>query len=149
MRTIACVCILVLTTGGGLCGQRQSTEDNESARVVALENAWNQAEAHGDSHAVELLLAPSFVYTDDDGRFMDRASFLAEIQRSKHRYEQLTNEDQTVYRHKDVAVVTGIYREKLRVKGKLTVLRGRFTDTWIKDHREWLCIASQTTLIAR
>lgn len=54
-----------------------------------------------------------------------------------------------MYRHKDVAVVIGIYREKIRVKSKVTVRRGRFTDTWIKDHREWLCIASQATLIAR
>lgn len=149
MRTIAHVCMLVLATCAAFHGQRQSMEDNESARVLALENAWNQAEVHGDSQAVELLLAPSFVYTDDDGRFMDRNSFLAEIQRSKHRYEQLANEEQAVYRHKDVAVVTGIYREKTRIKGKVTLLRGRFTDTWIKDHREWLCIASQTTSIAR
>jgi Domain of unknown function (DUF4440) len=146
MRVIACVCMLISAISAILHGQRQLIEDNESTKVLALENAWNRAAARGDSPALELL-GPSFVSTDNDGTIMDRPIFLAQVQHTTRRYEQLVNEQQAVYRHKDVAVVTGMYREKIRVKGKVALRRGRFTDTWIKDHREWLCIASP--LIAR
>jgi hypothetical protein len=60
MRTIACVCLLISTISSAVYGQLQSIEDDESARVLALENAWNQAEARGDSHALELLLEAQF-----------------------------------------------------------------------------------------
>ena len=39
-------------------------QDSSKARVLALENAWNEAEGHNDANALAVLLAPTFVYTD-------------------------------------------------------------------------------------
>ncbi len=53
-----------------------------------------------------------------------------------------------VHIHGKVAIVTGKYRERIRVKGKAVVLTGRFTDTWIQEKNQWKCVASQSTLIS-
>ena len=45
------------------------------------------------------------------------------------------------------AIVTGVYRERVQLKGKSVVRRGRFTDTWVKQNGAWKCVASQVTLI--
>ena len=147
MKSVCCAFVLALAVCLSVNGQNHPIDDGESGRVMALENAWNQAETHGDSRALGLLLGPSFVYTDADGTFMDRTAYLAHIQRGDDHYEQLGNEEQLAFVHADVVVVTGIYREKVRLKGKLATHRGRFTDTWIKQQRGWMCIASQATLI--
>jgi len=53
-----------------------------------------------------------------------------------------------VHIHGNVAIVTGKYRERIRVKGKAVVLTGRFTDTWIQEKNQWKSVASQSTLIS-
>jgi hypothetical protein len=50
-------------------------QDSGKTRVLALENAWNEAESHRDVNALAGLIAPTFVYTDADGSFGISNSF--------------------------------------------------------------------------
>jgi ketosteroid isomerase-like protein len=63
-------------------------------------------------------------------------------------YEQLGSSGMAVHLYGNVAVATGMYREKLTEKGKVVVHSGRFTDVWIQQNGEWKCVASQATLIS-
>ncbi len=54
-------------------------QDSGKTRVLALENAWNEAESHRDANALAGLIAPTFVYTNADGTVMDKQQFLASI----------------------------------------------------------------------
>ena len=65
-------------------------QDSSKARVLALENAWNEAEGHNDANALAVLIAPTFVYTDADGGFMDKQQFLASIRKASS--SQIVNE---------------------------------------------------------
>jgi len=49
--------------------------------------------------------------------------------------------------HNNVAVSTGIYRDKGIEEGKPFQRRGRFTNVWLNQNGKWECIASQSTLI--
>jgi hypothetical protein len=49
------------------------TADAAPVRILALENAWNQAEEHKDIKAPDSLLDASVVYVDYDGSIMDKA----------------------------------------------------------------------------
>ena len=120
-------------------------QDPAIARVLALETAWNDAQSHKDAKALAGLLAPTFVYTDADGGFSDKTQFLADIRTGTS--SQIMNEGMKAESYGDVIVVTGIYREQGTENGKLYHLRGRFTDTWILRESQWLCVASQETLI--
>src|ERR1700722_13222567 len=65
--------------------------DAEKSRsVLALENAWNQAESRHDGQALKLLLADDFVYTDYDGAFMNRAEWLRKVDGEGKNYKMLT-----------------------------------------------------------
>jgi hypothetical protein len=71
--------------------QAAQTDADKSQRVINLENAWNQAEALHDRAALKLLLADTFLYTDYDGRAMDREERLRKVQSATKEYRTLTN----------------------------------------------------------
>ena len=124
-----------------------SKEESDKARVLALENSWNEAEKHNDAQAISALLAPSFAYTDSDGTFMNKQQFLASITAMAYEPDQIVNENMNAWAHDRAVIVTGAYREKGKQKGKPYTRHGRFTDTWVEESGTWLCAASQETLI--
>lgn len=123
--------------------------DAAQTRILALENAWNQAEEHKDINALDSLLDPTLVYIDYDGSMMDKAQFMASIKQPSLHPEQIVNESMTAHVYGDSAVVTGVYREKGQKSGKPYLRRGRFTDTWVFHQGNWVCVASQSTLIMK
>jgi ketosteroid isomerase-like protein len=148
MRSTIAGCILLVATCLPLAAQDGSAAGNESARIMSLENAWNQAEVKHDARAMSMLLAEIFDYTDDDGSFMNRAQWLAHIGGGVDQYEHLGDTGVMVHLYGNVAVVTGIFQYKIKEKGKSVARSGRFTDTWIHQNCEWKCVASQSTLVS-
>ena len=128
---------------------RQATRSSgEEGRIIALESAWDQAEQNKDAAAVANLLADNIVYVDYDGSISTKQQFLAEVKSADVTGEQIKNEGVTVHLYGNVAVSTGIYRDKGMEKGKPFSRRGRFTNVWLNQNGKWECIASQSTLIA-
>jgi len=146
MKPVAVCVVLALTM---LAGFAQSALDSEKTRVVALENAWNEAEKHKDAKAIDGLLSPSFAYTDSEGSFMNKQQYLASITEAGYRPDQIVNDSMTVQAYEHAAVVTGTYKEKGAEKGKAYARRGRFTDMWVEEKGGWLCAASHETLIGK
>jgi hypothetical protein len=148
MRSTIARCMLLVAMCLPIAAQRGNVAGDESARVLSLENAWNQAEVKHDARALSMLLAETFEFTDDDGHFMNKSQWLAHIRNGVDHYEQLGNSGMAVHLYGNVAVATGIYQDKIRVKGKVVTRSGRFTDIWILQNGEWKCVASQATLIS-
>jgi ketosteroid isomerase-like protein len=122
--------------------------DAEQSKILALENAWNLAEERKDVKALETLLHPELVYIDYDGSMMTKGQFIASVKAPELHPEQIVNESMSAHVYGDSAVVSGIYREKGVKNGKRYLRRGRFTDTWVYQNGLWVCVASQSTLIA-
>ena len=137
-------CITLLTL---LFVLRLSAYAADESKLIALENAWNQAQLNHDARALETLVGEKFIYTDIDGSVMDRAGFLDDIRNTSYRDTLVTNEDVRVDMYGDAAVVTGTYHTKGNDKGKPFEHHGRFTDTWIRQKGQWQCVASHTTLL--
>ena len=66
--------------------------DAEQSKILALENAWNQAEGHKDVRAREGRLDSTLVYIDYDGSIMDKAQFIASVQAPSLHPEAIVNE---------------------------------------------------------
>src|SRR5579863_3341698 len=78
-------------------GTAQSASyESDKARIVSLENAWNEAEKHKDAKAIDGLLAPTFAYTDSDGTFMNKGRYLASITEAGYHPDQIVNESMGV-----------------------------------------------------
>jgi hypothetical protein len=144
------VMVCVVLAAMILVSQAQyKVRDSDKARVTSLENAWNEAEKHKDTKAVDGLLAPFFAYTDSDGTFMNKQEFLTSIAAATYHPEQIVNDSMVVQPYDHSVVVTGTYREQGAESGKHYTHHGRFTDVWIQEKGAWLCAASQETLISR
>jgi len=137
--------ILVLTLLLGLSPAQKRSADE--TKLIALENAWNQAQLNHDSKALDTLVADKFIYTDIDGSVMNKSQFLADIKNPSYHATLITNDEAHVDMYPNAAVVTGTYHTKGTEKGKTFEHYGRFTDTWIYQNNIWRCVASHTTLL--
>ncbi|HZC23312.1 MAG TPA: nuclear transport factor 2 family protein [Candidatus Binatia bacterium] len=120
-------------------------QESGKARVLALENAWNEAEGNNDVNALAVLTAPTFVYTDADGSFMNKQQFLDSIRKSSPSH--IVNEGMKAESYGDTIVVTGTYREQGSENGKAFIHHGRFIDVWVEKDGQWFCVASHETPI--
>ena len=138
---------LLLVFGATARAQRNTSISDDESKIRALESAWNLAEEEKNISALDQMLAATFVYTEFDGSFSDKAQFLKTVKTSAPTSDQITNQEVAVALYGNTAVVTGIFKEKGIENGRPFTRRGRFTDTWLNQNGVWLCIASQATLL--
>ena len=53
--------VLLVVATLSLSSQSPNSDSGQSKQLLALENAWNQAEMKGDNGALDLLLSSEFV----------------------------------------------------------------------------------------
>jgi ketosteroid isomerase-like protein len=139
--------LLMLLASARFNAQSSTLPEGEQARILTLENAWNQAVQQKDAAALKMLLASDLIYVDYDGTLMNKAEYLASVQSPSLRPGRIVNESMTVHLYGAVAVVSGVCREDGVKNGKPYALRERFTDTWVRRSDTWVCVASQSSLI--
>ena len=123
--------------------------DGDESKIIALENLWNQIQISHDGDAMASMLDDDFVLTDFDGSVLNKSQFLVSIRDKSNQLTLETTGDMKLHRHGDTVVVIGSTHEKGILKGKPYEHHGRFTDTWIKHDSQWLCVASQLSLIPK
>jgi ketosteroid isomerase-like protein len=141
--------LLTLLMAAALPLVAQSSRSDSETKILALENAWNQAQIHHDATALSSLLPETFVYTDYDGTVMTKAQFLADLKDTSYVATLVVNENEHVFSYDNAAVVTGTYHTKGKYKGKPFEHWGRFTDMWVRQNNLWQCVASHTNLIKK
>jgi ketosteroid isomerase-like protein len=124
----------------------QAEKRGDEGQILALENAWNQAELQHDPAALEMILTDDFVITEPDGSLQTKREHLSSIKDPSYRYDVLVSEDFRIKVYGTVGVVTGTYHEKGTVKGHHFDRRGRFTDIWIHLGTTWRCVAGHDSL---
>ena len=72
---IAILVFLLLLSVGLLARDPGPDVTADASKLIALENAWNQAQLHHDAKALNNLVSDAFVYTDYDGTVMNKAQF--------------------------------------------------------------------------
>jgi ketosteroid isomerase-like protein len=140
--------ILILLIALFAAAQNSPDASVSETKILALENAWGQAEKLDDSKALNTLLDDSLVYIRYDGSLWSKAQYLASLNDRSSHEEQAVNENMTAHVYGDIVLVTGIYRVKGVEKGKPYSRKERFIDTWVQRKGVWTCVASQVTLIS-
>ncbi|MFY9648127.1 MAG: nuclear transport factor 2 family protein [Terriglobales bacterium] len=135
----ALVCALAIPT---------AAQDNSSveSKIVAMEKAWNQAYKFRDKKALGQILNDSIVLVNDDGSLQSKDAFLATLDKAgPSDQQQAEPESISVHVYGDVAIATGVFREKGIENGKAFVRRNRFVDTWVGSNGAWVCVAASAT----
>ena len=149
MKLTITLCVLIAALSLIVRSSTPTEVDVDRTKLLALENAWNQAQLHHDSDAVGQLLPESYIYTDYDGTVMNKAKFLEDLKDPNYKATSLTNTDMQVIPYTNVAIVVGTYHSKGTYKGKPFDHTGRFTDTWVYQDRKWQCVATHTNLVSK
>ena len=147
MKVISCFILLWAAHLSAHAQAPHSTADE--TKILALENAWNQAQMHHDAKALENVVGDRFIYTDTDGSVMDKAKFLNDVKDPAYNATLVVNDHLKVDLYDNAAVVSGTYHSKGAYRSRPFDHRGRFTDTWIFQNGQWQCVASHTTLLHR
>lgn len=127
----------------------EPSDDGTAAKVLSLEQLWNQAEVAQDIHSLDQILADTFIYVDVDGSLQNKTEFINGVTRRAEHIDSIRSESMLIHVHGNTVIITGVYHEKGTLNGKPYYHYGRFTDTWIKEGSAWLCAASQSTLIPK
>jgi ketosteroid isomerase-like protein len=125
----------------------QNSSNDETSRIIALEQAWNRAIEAKDTKTLDQLLALTFVAVNTDGSLTRKGEFLASIRDPSYQPAEAACEDIHAEIYGDTAVTNGVFRIRETEKGKRITQRQRFVDTWIKKRATWQCVASQVVLI--
>jgi len=121
----------------------------ETARLVALERMWNQAQVLRDAGAIASMIGDKFINTEYDGEVSDRGKFLADFADPKFQPSIMSIDDVKVEIYSTTAIVTGTYHTKGLYAAKAYEHFGRFTDTWVFQDGRWLCVASHSSLLKK
>ena len=122
-------------------GAAQEKRD-PAAKVLALEEKWNDAYKRSDIAAFNTLLADDFIITVEDGTTYSKVGYIAHLGGPTEHVEVSQMSDLKVHVHGKVAVVTGAYHEAGTSKRKRYEYRDRFTDVWMHGEAGWQLIAS-------
>jgi ketosteroid isomerase-like protein len=125
-------------------------QDNGSveSKIIAMEKAWNQAYKFRDKKALGSILHESIVLVNDDGSLQSRKIFLSSVDAARpSEQQQAEPESISVHVFHDVAIATGVFREKGVENGKPYERRNRFVDTWVYTDGSWSCVAASATPI--
>jgi hypothetical protein len=129
--------------GASMVWAQQRSDSDISSKILALENARNQATENKDIRGLDNLLDESFLHVDLNGRLMTKAGVLKDVQDAP--VHQVVTQSVMVRIHGNTAIVTGLFRMTAVVQGKPVLERGRFLDTWIQKDERWVAIGSLTT----
>ena len=120
-----------------------NVQDADTRALLRLEDEWASALVKRDSAVFNRLLAPGFVYTEND-QMMDRAAVIRSVVAGPDTVTAAHNEQMQVHRYGPVtAVVTGWLVVRGRNAGREFERRYRFTDTWVERGGRWRIVAAQ------
>ena len=119
---------------------------SDERAVLDLEEAWAKAVVRRDAATFKRLLAPGFVYTEDD-RVQNGAELTRDVVSGTDTVTEARNEQLVTHPYGNTMVVTGWLIMRGRSGGKPFERRYRFTDTWLKRNGNWQIIAAQDYLV--
>ena len=137
---LACATLPLAARGGSGDGAARSN-------ILALEHAWDQALQRQDVKALAAIFDNALLYVDYDGTVMTKTEYLARVKSNGNHLQQVVTEEMFVQLFGNTAAVVGTYRETGTEHGKPYLRRGRFTDLWMLEGKNWICIASSATPI--
>jgi hypothetical protein len=120
---------------------------SEKVTLLAQEDGWATALIQRDEAYFRRMLAPGFVYTEDD-RLSTRDEVLRDMISPGDTVTAARNEGMAVHLSGATGVVTGLLIVQGRSRGARYEHRYRFTDTWVKQSNgSWQIFAAQDYLV--
>jgi ketosteroid isomerase-like protein len=126
--------------------ERAMAETPVERTLFALEEDWTRALVRRDGETFDRLIAPQFVYTEND-QVMTKEELIRAVVSGSDTVESAGNEEMRAYVYGNTAVVTGWLVMRGRGASGPFNRRFRYTDTWLYRDGRWRVIAAQDYLV--
>jgi ketosteroid isomerase-like protein len=143
---IVAASIIALTASAAAQQPKATGRASDERAVLALEEAWAKAVVRRDAATFKRLLAPGFVYTEND-RVQNGAELTRDVVSGTDTVTEARNEQLVTHSYGNTMIVTGWLIMRGRSGGTPFERRYRFTDTWLKRNGNWQIIAAQDYLV--
>ena len=136
---------LVLLSATTVAAQTPAQGSDERT-LLKYEDDWAVGLVKRDGALFRRMLAPGFVYTEDD-KLSTREEVLKDILSGDDTVTAAHNEGMVVHMFATTGIVTGWLVVSGKSNGPVSVKRYRFTDTWVKRNNDWQIVAAQDYLV--
>jgi ketosteroid isomerase-like protein len=146
LRHSAILLTLVASVTSAAAAQQPKPASSDERAVLDLEDAWAKGVVKRDAATFRRLLAPGFVYTEDD-QVQTADQVINGIVSGTDTVTTAVNEKLETHPFGNTMIVTGWLVMRGRSAGRPFQHRYRFTDTWLKRNGQWQIIAAQDYLV--
>jgi ketosteroid isomerase-like protein len=110
-------------------------DDEAAAEVLARQEAFEEAERHGDVVALDELLTDDFLSIGDQGRIFDKDGWIGRY--ASFGYDLLEASEVDVRVHGGAAIVRNIQHSRATFDGLQFDLTVRAGQVWVTDADRW------------
>ncbi|WP_313804747.1 nuclear transport factor 2 family protein [Sphingobium sp.] len=114
-----------------------SASSSKPDQIIAFEKARREAVVHVDLKALAAMSAQGLVYVDASGIKRNRAEYLDHIATEGVTYHSYSLDDLHAKVFGNLAVLTGIFRFDVEVKGRLNHGVQYFTSVYVHENKGW------------
>jgi ketosteroid isomerase-like protein len=125
MKRAALIMAAVVLLGGSVfasAAESLAETSSDEAQLLALDQAWIEAEVEGDRDALERILHEDFLATFASGKTVDRSAFIDMISQSEIRPFEVIHDMVRV--HGDTALVIDLGADRLSKYTWIAIKRG-------------------------
>jgi ketosteroid isomerase-like protein len=117
--------------------------------IAQIEKEWGVALEKGDADYIASITTSDWARTSTEGKLNTKAEVMAAFRSGAIRIETFQLDDLKVLCSGDTAVALGLVTARGSVDGKGFSGQSRFTDTFAKRDRRWICIASHGSKVEK
>lgn len=142
MYLAACTAMVFLFSGAPLCSA--ANPDSIVAEVSKANDIVQLATLKHDRKTMDAMLTPDFVLVLTHGDVLDRKGWLDSVEDPTAHIEVNQTSNLSIHHYNDdSALVIGVLHLRYQQNNKLTDVRMRFIDVWVKQNGQWKWASSQ------
>ena len=145
MRKIITLPVLIITILIS-CKSKDKTPEVDP-RLMQLNAVYDSAIIHSDTSILKRLYAPEFVYTNTEGKLLNKDQQIMSIVTSEMKLESGKSQDVKINAFGNTAVMTGVFVANGTYRGNPVTINERYTCVWLKKDTTWQVIAEQGTIV--
>lgn len=124
-----------------LAASAMASDPDGEARLLDLEQTWNQAHLEGDADGLDALWADELIVTVPGMQPMGKAGLLTFVRSGRMRFERYETSGVRAQVFGDSAVVAGDLIRTRTINGNRITDHWRFTKVYVRQREAWRVVA--------
>ena len=129
------------------CGDKKTAQADPPAELIDLNKRYDSALLNQDTAVLRSMYATDFIYTNPDGRVLNKEQQLLNVATSEMKWESGGSDEIKVSVYGNMAILTGAFRARGSYRANPLTVQERYTSVWIKTDTSWLMVAEHSNII--